>query len=126
MGNLMLGTVQSVGGACSMLCVFNAVQCECTCGSSTHCVCVCVCVCLCVRVSVCSCVRVSVCSCVCVFVCVCVCVCYRCSGCYRSFQIQSKVIPSKPPIQESADSAVVARWYLPEAIVGDSHPVATV
>ena len=46
MGNLMLGTVQRVGGVCSMLCVFNAVQCVCTCGSSTHCVCVSVCLCV--------------------------------------------------------------------------------
>jgi len=110
MGNLMLGTVQRVGGACSMLCVFNVC---------VHVVLVLI---VCVRVCVC------LCSCVCVFVCVCVCVCvcYCCSGCYRSFQIQCKVIPSKPPIQVSPDSAVVARWYLPEAIAGDSHPVATI
>ena len=60
MGNLMLGTVQRVGGVCSMLCVYNAVQCVCTCGSSTHCVSVCLCVC----------VSVCVCLCVCVGVCV--------------------------------------------------------
>ena len=66
----------NMGSVCSMSCVFNAVQC------------------VCVRVVLCVCV--SVCVCVCVFVCVCV--CYCCSGCYRSFLIQSVVIPSKPPI----------------------------
>jgi len=118
MGNLMLGTVQRVGGVCSMLCVFNAVQCVCTCGSSTHCVCVSVCLCVCVFG-----VYVSVTA-------VAGSLVPRpprpafvlqatkagrgglgtrlCSGCYRSFQIQCKVIPSKPPIQVSADSAVVA------------------
>jgi len=105
MGNLILGTVQRVGGVCSMcMCsmLFNA----------------------CVRVVLV--LIVCVCLYVCVSVCLCVRVCYCSSGCYRSFQIQCKFIPSKPPIQVSADSAVVAQWYLPEAIVGDSHPVATI
>ena len=71
-------------GRCMLnVCVFNAAQCVCTCGSSTHCVCVSVCVFVCLYV--------------CVSVCLCVCVCYHCSGCYRSFQIQCKVIPPNLP-----------------------------
>jgi len=95
MGNLMLGTVQRVGGVCSM-CVCSMLFNACV-----HLVLVLI-------------------VCVCLYVCVSVCVCLD------LFQIQSKFIPSKPPIQVSADSEVVAWWYLPEAIVRDSHSVAAI
>ena len=85
------------------VCAFNAVQCMCTCGSSTHCVCV------------------SVCLCICVFVCVSV---TALAGATDPFK--SKVSWFLPNLQVSADSAVVAWWYLPEAIVRDSHSVAAI